>query len=284
MNLEQEDKSHRTQLSKHLCEAHTSCDYMKYWSDSFSVDALLEIFVSWVFNCRNEELPPDEFFDSINPLYKGDKEMTMAMLWIRFRKTLPPLKILHGDDARDYEGRTLLMLWLEYVSKVIPKELIYNIYAHDNLGRTAAMVYIDVYMKVPPISILHDPAFKDKHGKTLAMHYIESTNESLPDCLLHSPYIADNQGNTLIFYAIRYLHKFVEPWMISNVYRNRNGDTLIMFALKYYRVIMDDLPNYIYHDPYNIKNNQNESLYDIVEKYCYGTNRIDELLFACDMK
>ena len=285
--MEKEDAFHRTMLSEHLKETKSSSDYIMFWVDGgFSNEALMEIYTQWLFNCKNEEMPPDDFISSLSPEFIGDKQMTMAMLWIRYRKTIPPLTILHGTKQRDFDGNTLLMLWIQYANnKHIPECLLLNhdVYASDKQGRTAAMIYIDTYGELPPKCLFHDVCYKDNNGKTAAMHFLEASDDELPECLLHSPYVADNNGNTLEYYAIRYLHKFVEDWMVSNVYKNRNGDTVIMFALKYYKVIMDFLPSYIFHDPYNIRNRQQENLYDIVEKYCYGNNKINELMLACNV-
>ena len=280
--LESETDTHKTLLSQHLHRTHSSRDYEKFWSNGFSNDALFEIYMVWVLKCKSEMFPPECFME-LSPVYIGDAGMTMAALWIRYRKTLPPPKILHGTAARDFDGRTLLMNWIMYTNdEIIPDVLLHNALIGDGEGRTAAMLYIDRYAKVPPNMLLHDPSYRDRHGKTMAMYYIEVCAEVAPDVLDHSPYLADNNGNTLAYYAIRHIHQYVPRYEISNVYKNNNGNTLIMFALIYYRVIMDDLPRSMFHDPFNIVNQYGENLCNIVEKYCYGSDKIAELMNACN--
>ena len=73
-----------------------------------------------------------------------------------------------------------------------------------------------------------------------------------------------------------YCHKYDMRYEISPIYKNRVGDTIAMFACKYFHDFNDTIPSYMYHDPYIIKNKYNESLMDIIKsKPFYG--RLDEL-------
>lgn len=279
--LDAEDRLHKTLLSQHLHRTRSSSQYAKFWSNNYSKDALFEVFSTWVLKCKSEMFPP-ECFMSLSPTYVGDAGITMAAMWIRYRKTLPPPRILHGTTERDFDGRTLLMNWITYVNDpVIPDVLLHNAHIGDGEGKTAAMLYIEKYAKVPPNILLHDAEYKDRYGKTMAMYYIEATSEEAPELLDHSPYLADNNGNTLMYYAIRCIHYYVPRYEVSNVYKNAEGDTPIMYALKYYRVIMSELPHHIYHNPFNIVNRHGENLCSIVEKYCYGPNKMNDLMNIC---
>lgn len=212
---------------------------------------------------------PEELKYGQQNVVLNDFGETAAMAWLHYRHETPPEEYMGDMSKKNFYGFTAAMYWCEYTKeKELHPRMLHNKYITNNEGMPLSMVYMACREKLPPDELLCDPEFKDSRGRTQAMFYLQNIIGELPEKLFHDKYIADNNGNTLEFYYVLYDHRYNPRFEISNIYKNRKGDTLVMAAIQHFQGEVDYIPKHMYHDKDAVTNNDGRSYNDLKSMYC----------------
>lgn len=80
----------------------------------------------------------------------NDFGMTTAQLWIKERKSEPPVECAHEPSYGDAAGNTMYMYWLKYVHTEPPSWLLHDKHIINASGETAELVWLKYSIIHPP--------------------------------------------------------------------------------------------------------------------------------------
>jgi hypothetical protein len=216
----------------------------------------------------------------INPNFQDENGNTAAMLFVKFRKKVPPLSLKHDPDIYNKNNKNIAMMTVErclLLSKVPDWMIPSDLYKEDRIGETLAIKWVRHQRSEPPGNIRTDPNYQTRVGKqVLAVRWIAMVTEDVPIWMRCFPELQDNLLGTManawiVFHPygdipnyMKYSNDLIskdrtiamkwievnksEPqrWMRHSPNLVAGGETMASLYFNIYKV---DVPNYMRHSP-----------------------------------
>ena len=215
-----------------------------------------------------------------NPSYVPNfGDPTLAMIYIRFAKTIPPHYLMHSSLIRDIDGNTMLMYFAEFGQyDLIPKSMTHSSNMQNNQGKTASMIWMESRHTIPPAILHANPYIQDYKGKTQLMYFIEHTPRAenfadIPERFIHSLAIQDKNRHSVAHYCISNYNN-IPSWICKGYFsedviheQDSDGNTLAMYWILQTRRV--NVPTFLLYNTqkFHILNKHGQSLLELIAAY-----------------